>query len=72
MHSMDKVCSSNEQFSDVSNQMECQDKCRLTDSCVGIVYSDTVQEFCITCNNEVLDDVGNNFSFYKRPGITII
>ena len=67
---MDKGCLNNNAFSDVSNQIECQEKCEAISTCPGISYSYGAgsTQYCYVCIDDVLSDITNDFGFYRKPG----
>ena len=69
--------------SDVTDQLECQDKCKLESECVGISYSHKINQtgWCYICldddltgydEDKELTGALNDFGFYKRPGTLMI
>ena len=69
---MDMACVDITDFTDVSNQYECQTKCEASDVCVGITYSHqpSFTHPCWGCMNDKLSSSANDFGFYRRPGKT--
>ena len=66
----DKYCPNRDYFTDVSNKIECQDKCLSNPECVGIAYSTVPgnENICMTCKDERLVINFYGTGFYRRPG----
>ena len=54
----------------VNNQVECQELCFSSSTCVGIVYNSKEDSTynCFLCNDDVLEPDNNQNNFYRRPG----
>ena len=54
----------------VTNRKECQENCVQDSKCVGILYSykSEYRAVCFVCKDDKLQDVGNDFGFYRRSG----
>ena len=67
----DKYCANSNVFVDVSNQIQCQEKCEAISTCPGISYSHKAgsTHYCYVCKDDVLTTSGNDFGFYRKPDI---
>ena len=67
----DQYCPNRNYFTDVSNKIECQDKCLSDFDCVGIAYSTALgrENHCMTCKDDRLVAAFMGVGFYRRPGI---
>ena len=54
---------------DVTNQLECQQKCTENSKCLGISYShkEGNSGYCYICLDQNLSPAYNGFGFYRRP-----
>ena len=54
-------------YKHIASQIECQTLCEGEAGCVGIAWSKKQgQDFCYVCNNDILEDVMNNYGCYRR------
>ena len=53
----------------VENQMQCQEKCKADNDCVGIsyTYNSDYTQYCEVCRNDDLQRSKQGFGFYRRP-----
>ena len=67
-----KYCKNSAWNHNVLSQAECQERCIMYDGCVGISYSYKDYDRsrgCYVCMDDNLTTAGNEFGFYRRPGI---
>ena len=60
----------NDWAASISSQLECQELCLKTLSCVGISYSYRAEmsNSCFMCKHDVLYPNAHGFAFYRKPG----
>jgi len=68
----DACCEQRTQYTDVTNQQECQNKCTSRSDCVGICYTYKPGHtyYCDLCFNDVYINAMNDYGFYRRPDET--
>ena len=54
---------------DVTSQLDCQQKCRARNNCIGIGYSHRIgyTGWCYICMDDNLNTASNDFAFYRKP-----
>ena len=68
----DKYCTNHDASNDVTNQLQCQQRCESKSNCIGISYSHKVgnTQHCYVCYDNTFASAANDFGFYRRSGIT--